>query len=279
MLWLVVAGERKHKQALVANALQAGISAAGIPCKICVDDPPVATDPFIAVGQLWVVERIIPRALKLGAPFWLVDNGYYKTSGMGNQNKGHYEVTYKSLAPILLKNPNTKRNPATECLKPWRETNPGKHVLIGMPGTSFGRCIGMHVEPWMQAIEERVKKATNRKILVRNKWSSDIPLDDHLKNAHCVVTHSSNIAVDATWRGVPAICEKWCPTWPISSSLDDLENSIQNPLMPDRTDWWNSLMCQQYTLREMAEGLAWKYMLRVQEQTDGHPLPSNWIGS
>lgn len=275
MLWLVVAKERDYKQRVVAEALRHGFLKHNIACQICVDDPPVPTDPFIAMGQLWVVERIVPKAIKTGQPFWVIDNGYYLTSGQGNQKSGHYEITYRGLAPILLseERASVNRFPPETVLKPWKENDPKKVVMIAIPGPSYGRCIGMDMVEWTNHIESRVQEVTDRQIIVRSKATPE-SLEDQLKRTHVVVTHSSNVAVDAVWRGIPAIVEDQCPAAPVCSRfLEDIEN----PWKPDRAHWWRSLMSQQYTINEMKNGTAWGLMKRVQEQVDGGPLPRNWF--
>jgi hypothetical protein len=272
MLWVVVAKERRDKQLVQAEAMIDGLRGHGVKAEICLDDPPNDKDPFIARGQLWVVERIVPKALKTGQPFWIIDNGFYKY-GRG----GYYKITYKGLSPIVLKNPDTKRFPPEKVMHPWIQKRSERgYVLIGVPGPKFGKCLGIDVPTWIKTIYQRVRANTNRRVIVREKWTQSPTLAEHLAGAHVLVTHSSNIAVDAIIQGVPAIVESTNPAAPVcAQSLD----YIERPLYPDRRSWWRSLMCQQFNDVEMSNGLAWHWMKKVQEQVDGEPLPSNWVGA
>lgn len=261
--WLVVARERQQKQGLVAKSLFEHLGPER--ATVCLDDPPNPKDPFIACGQLWVVERIVPRAVKAGLPFWLIDNGYYASSGNGNLNLGHFEFTYRGLTPILMREPDFGRFPARNVLKPWRTTRAG-YVLVALPGLTFGKMIGLDMPAWVAGIEAEVARHTTKEIRVRPKVGAERSLAADLAGASVVVTHSSNVAIDAIIAGVPAIVAPSNPAAPVcSTSLED----IDCPPMPDRLRWWASLMSQQYTAREMRNGVAWHLMERIMREVDG----------
>lgn len=274
-LWLINAPERASKHGLIMDALHRGFQKVGIKSQVCIGEPPVKTDPFIIAGQLFTSETMIPKGMANGQPFWQVDNGFYQASGRGNQLKGNYRITYKSPSPIQMNKPGADRLLGLAEMHPWRgETSDKAHVIIGHPGTGFGKPFGMRMHPWIETIVERVRAKTKRKVIEREKMST-INLSEQLHGAHVLITHSSNVGVEAAYFGIPVIAEKTSPTEPISSlSLDDIEN----PPMPDREQWWMSLMSQQFTLAEMANGTFWPLMQRVQEQVDGRPLSSDWFG-
>jgi hypothetical protein len=259
--WLVVSEKRPEKQGAIVKALHAGMGPRV--SRICKVAPPNPTDPFIGIGQIWGIEKLVPPALETGRPFFLIDNGYYRTSGRGNQARGHFEFTYRSLAPIVLADPDFSRFPASQCLKPWRPRREG-YVLVGLPGPAFGKMIGLDMQAWGDSIVDRIRKHTDRPIRLREKTCTR-PLSHDLDGASVVVTHSSNVAVDAIVEGVPCIVESLNPAAPVCSL--DLAD-IEHPHMPDRTHWWASLMCQQFTMAEMASGLCWQWLQRIQAQVE-----------
>lgn len=233
--------------------------------RIVIDDVDPAV-PFVICGQLWAVERMVPKAVELKTPFWIVDNGYYMQSGKNRHLTGHWELTYRGLEPIVLERPDYDRLPAHEHLQPWKRQGRGKHVLIGIPGMTFGRLFGWDMRAWMKTIEQEVRKHTDRPIRYRDKWTGISAERDVLNDCHVLVTHSSHVAIDAIRMGVPAIVAPTSPAAPIcSTSLADIEN----PPMVDREHWWASLMCQQFTMDELKSGLAWYWMRKVMEQRDG----------
>jgi hypothetical protein len=127
----------------------------------------------------------------------------------------------------------------------------------------FGRAIGLDVPGWIATIEARLRAATDRPILIRPKYSAT-PLAGDLRDAWALVTHSSNVAVDAVLAGIPVFV---APTSPAASvGRSDLD--IEHPRIGDRDAWWTSLMCQQFTLSEMADGTAWRLMRQIAAQVD-----------
>jgi len=74
---------------------------------------------------------------------------------------------------------------------------------------------------------------------------------------HAVVTHHSNIAIDALVNGVPAFCWSGAAT---CMSLQDLAQ-IEKPLRPPAREQWlaNIAWCQ-WTVGEMASGAMWRQL-------------------
>jgi hypothetical protein len=260
-MWnLIVCKERELKQSLMMNSMKKGMPNT----KIVMGD----ADPsqqFVCAGQLWSVERMIPEAVKLGTPFWMMDNGYMAQYVSRKPYNHHREFTYRGITPILIDEPDYKRMPIKDYCADWRYNKDGD-VLICIPGQMFGVSLGFNMSAWSNTIIANVKKHTKKRIRLRRKYS-EVPLEDDLRNASVIVTHSSHVAIDAIRRGVPAIVADTSPAAPVcSTSLED----IDTPWMPDRRHWWASLMCQHFTLEEMENGLAWRWMQRIMEQVDGN---------
>ncbi len=261
-MWnLIVCPERASKQGMVMLAVKRGMDE---PRQLVKGEADHRV-PFIGCGQLWAIDRMVRKSLPLKTPYWIIDNGYYMQSGKGRHATGHWEFTYRGLEPVVLKEPDFTRLPYEEHVEPWRKDR-GAHVLIGIPGLTFGRMFGWDMKAWVASIEAEVKKHTDRPIRFRDKWTPISAGDDVLRDCHCLVTHSSHVAIDAVRRGVPAIVAPTSPAAPVcSTSLSDIES----PLMPDRRHWWASLMSQQFTLDEIKSGLSWEWQKRIMEQVDG----------
>jgi hypothetical protein len=261
-MWdLVVCKERLSKQGMVMKAVAKGMAGEG---RIRWDEVTKLPDRFMVAGQLWAVRRLTPQAIVSGTPFWMIDNGYYMQSGKGKHETGHWEFTYRGLEPVLLDRPDFSRFPAKDHLQPWKKDR-GDYILIGHPGPGFGLSMGYNMKQWSSEIVEKVRKVTDRPIRERTKWSTS-PIEKDLAGAHVLITHSSHCVIDAIRLGIPAIVAPSSPAAPVcSTSLADIES----PPMPDRERWWASLMSQQFTLKEIESGLAWKYQRQIMEQVDG----------
>lgn len=139
-------------------------------------------------------------------------------------------------------------------LRPWRKD--GKHILLALPGEEFGRSIGLDMPGWIKWIKEELPRRTRRAIIVRDRLSN-VPLRIHLQNCWAVVTHSSVVAIDAIVAGIPVFLAPTSPAAPVGNiELDRLEN----PHMPEREAWINSLACQQFKPDEMADGTCYRFM-------------------
>ena len=81
---------------------------------------------------------------------------------------------------------------------------------------------------------------------------------EELNNIHCVVTHNSTAAVDAATYGIPVfLTSDLCLAWDIGAH--DLKQ-IENPVMPDRTQWLHDLAYANWTLQEVRDGTVWRFM-------------------
>jgi hypothetical protein len=252
MLWLCVEPERRVKCERVMLALYAGIPGDK---RIVYGPPPDDGSPFVIWGQRWTTEDVLPKAIATGRPFWYIDNGFW--NGALRAVPQFHRITYRSMTPVMLDNPPARNDVE---MKPWRKD--GRHVVLALPGEWFGRALGFNMPDWIAHAPDRVRRATSRMVLVRGKYNHR-PIESDLRGAWALVTHSSNAAVDAVRYGIPVFVEPTSAAAPVGSlDLADLEN----PVMPDRTVWWRSLMHQQFTLGEMADGTAWRLMQMVKEQ-------------
>lgn len=259
MLYCCIEPERPEKSAACINAIAAGWPE---PTKIITGMPPDDADPFVVWGQLWTAAKAIPLAYAARRPFWQIDNGYYLPAAGGGP--GYHRVCYRTLWPISLKGGSRERAKAIgPKFAPWRRT--GRHIVFAIPGQGFGRSIGLDMPAWTGAALEKIQKATDRPIIVRPK-NSNTPLALDLKDAWALVTHSSNVAIDAVLAGIPVFVAPTSPAAPVGNLKWD---NLESPEMFNREDWWVSLMSQQFTRPEMANGTAYRYLSMVREQVDG----------
>lgn len=90
-------------------------------------------------------------------------------------------------------------------------------------------------------------------------------LDAALRGAALVIAWNSNSLVDAVLAGVPVIaCDRGSMAWPVAAHEIGAE-----PIRPDRTQWLHDLAYTQWTLDEIASGLAWGHL---RQRYDGRPI-------
>lgn len=138
--------------------------------------------------------------------------------------------------------------------EPWR--NGGTHIMLVPPGDTIQALFGLH--DWEHWTLTRLKRCTDRPVMVNYK-RDPVPLAERLRDCHCVVTWTSNTAVDAIMAGLPAIVAPESAAVPVAHPLVGLESSIESDGLwqePDRAPWAESLAWGQFTIEEIASGFA-----------------------
>lgn len=254
MLWCPIFPIRQRKYEMIMHPLAQGWRAGG---QVCFGMPPDDKNPVAAYGQIWGSEQLLQRAKELGRSYWHIDNGYFRP-GRGRPD-GYYRMNYCGMSPAFLQDaPADRARNLGIKLQPWRQN--GKHVLLALPGVEYGRAIGLDMHQWIVHAKNTLGHYTERPIICRPR-QTEVPLEWHLKDCWAVVTHSSNIAVDAVVAGIPVFVMPTSAAAPVGS-LD--WHRLEYPHMPDRTAWLNSLACQQFTPLEMGNGTAYDHLLAVQ---------------
>jgi hypothetical protein len=106
-------------------------------------------------------------------------------------------------------------------------------------------------------VRAQLRCHTDREIRVRFKLSS-MPLEHDLRGAWAVVVYRSVCGVHAALAGVP--CFATAPCASLSFGGGDL-SLIETPARPDnRREMASVLAANQWTLREIERGRAWRYL-------------------
>lgn len=161
-------------------------------------------------------------------------------------------------------------------LKPWRQS--GNHILICGQHTQSEQWRNRAIpELWVENLVKQIRAVSNREILLRPhprdfRWvknikNIDIKIqlpqkiestydsynhDDDFKNAWCVINPTSNTGIQAAIEGIPVFCDK-------DSLAFDVGNygvaNIENPKMPDRTEWLEKVCHTEWTVEEIRQGI------------------------
>lgn len=159
-------------------------------------------------------------------------------------------------------------------LRPWKAG--GDYVLLcGQVPWDASVDFTDHIS-WLYESLGKLKQLTKREIVFRPHPLGGHPpdlkcrvsrlentIEQELENAWCCVNFNSNTGVDAILSGTPVFCfDKGSMVYEMSRHDWDIEN----PRRPDRTQWLNDICYAQWTPAEMADGRAWRHLLR-------HSLP------
>jgi hypothetical protein len=176
---------------------------------------------------------------------------------------------------------NTVQQNMGICVRDWRSN--GNHILLCLQRNGGWSMNGTDVTDWAVKTISELRKYTTRPILIRphpgDKRAADyanyfykngqlqdvtvgdptIPLVHNLKNCWAVVAHNSSPTVGAAIEGIPIFV-----TDPHRSQCRDIANTalsqIENPQMPDRTNWLQRISQFHWSHAELASGQCWLHM-------------------
>lgn len=140
-------------------------------------------------------------------------------------------------------------------LKPYKKN--GKYVLVFEPSDFAKRW--WEVPNWTEDTIELLKKSTDLEIRIRKK-NSLVSFESEVKGARAVVSLQSAAAIQAEIWGIPGYCAEMSAAYPISHSLEMIEKGIESLMYvgdEHRQRWLNSILANQYTMTEIADGTCW----------------------
>lgn len=264
-----IAGHRRSN--VVCDALMRGIVAAG--------DEAVSRDEASYAGvdadccAFYGLENRTPTlfadyARERKAVY--VDLGYFGRR-MGGRFTGFHKLCVNDRHPTAYfqarKHDHSRARALSVRAQPWKA---GRHVVVAGMSDKGARAEGFAPEQWERETIAEIRKHTDRPIVYRPKpsWKGARPIEGcgysiredveaALKGAHCVVSHHSNVNVDALLEGVPSFTWKGVAE---PMSLQDLAR-IEKPWRPDDREQWAADICwTQFSIAEIAAGVAWRHL-------------------
>tara|TARA_S200000501_G_C20700258_1_gene689188 strand:- start:161 stop:925 length:765 start_codon:yes stop_codon:yes gene_type:complete len=189
-----------------------------------------------------------------------VKNYYYMDHGYFNQSKRLFDnnrtnvINLDGYFRIVFNNfiHDGKGNFSNDRLKKLNieildQNKSGKNIILSEPSETMKK---LYNSPnWTEDTIHKVKKYTDRKIIIHNKFSKE-PLLALLKDAWAFVSLQSTAGFIAMSMGVPAYF-----TERNLSHIGKIQN-IENPKI--NYDIFNNLAYGQWTLKEIESGEAWE---------------------
>ncbi|MBS4048157.1 MAG: hypothetical protein KG075_17560 [Alphaproteobacteria bacterium] len=255
----------KIRHATAGNAMQKGIANSG--------------DEIVTGGaDAWVVFGWAPPASEMreaGLPVVTMDMAYFGRLAPGSRD-GHHKVSVNHWHPTAYFQKVRHKSDRWESFRlpvfPMRKGGRG-HIVVAGSGPKSNLRDGNEFQEWERWAIGQIADATDRPIIYRPKpynnqtaqpiaasvMDDKTPILDLLKDAHCVITRQSNVAIDALRIGVPAFC------WDGAASVLSLQDLglVEDPRIPtdeERWQFFSDLAYCQWTLAEMETGTAWRHL-------------------
>ena len=218
--------------------------------------------PVAVWGCLRGTEAVIDEAGQKEQDWYFFDHAYVMNEDKHNVNFKLKDRVYRCTknAQIIneideLSDDDYKRIEKYEehiQLEPWKKD--GKYILVFEPSDFAKRW--WEVPNWTEDTIQLLKRNTNLEIRIRKK-NSLISFESEVKGAKAVVSLQSAAAIQAHIWGIPGYCAEMSAAYPVSHSMDMIEQGLDSiQYIPDhhRVRWLNSILANQYTMTEIADG-------------------------
>ncbi len=190
--------------------------------------------------------------------FYYIDHGYFKQSSRTFLNKktniidldGYFRIVFNNYMHDGLGDyPDDRLRKLN--IKFLDLSKKGDYIILSQPLGFFSKIQEADNKNWVEETTKLIKKFSDRKIIIHNKFSK-VPLDELLKKAWAFVSLQSTAGFSAMIKGVPAYF-----TEKNMKNINRIEE-IENPKI--NYSVFNNLAYGQWTLNEMQSGEAWEYL-------------------
>lgn len=151
--------------------------------------------------------------------------------------------------------------PPTSAIVWYFDEHAWEKNILNFLKDNFSKDIFSRVKIRTKPQEPIVDKNGNYFGLRENKEINDVTLEKDLDNASIVIAYNSQVALDATLRGIPVIVNQHNCCYNLSFKLSDLKKGLDNPIFdqePNREELCKWLSYCQFKLDEIKSGFAWK---------------------
>lgn len=234
--------------------------------------------PIIILGILRGTEKLLWLAKEHNINYYYIDHAYFFRAEKHIPNEITNEQSYRICVNSENLNYNinklmneedilriqNNKSIIIKKISPFKST--GNKILICPPSEALVRYhkIEQGVQGWLDKITNIIKQQSDKEIVVRYK-DSNTPILKDFENSYCIVSFQSTIAIEAILNGIPSFCD-------ISSSAAPVSNTnleISKPYIPNREkiiSWIDSLLANQFTMKEITNGVAKRCVDRLQKE-------------
>jgi hypothetical protein len=161
-------------------------------------------------------------------------------------------------------------------LMPWRST--GNHILIFCQRPRGWNMFGNDQDKWVDSTIEQIRTYSARPIMIRMhpgdgtrfeaaqrlqaKYGRSVKISSHgnireaLTDCWCTVGYNSTPNAVAVIEGIPAYVEDPIHSWAQDVAFTNL-SQIEQPPLPDRTEWINKIANIHWSNEEVRTGRLW----------------------
>jgi len=186
--------------------------------------------------------------------YYYMDHGYFNQSERVFKNNrtnvmnlnGYFRIVYNNFIHNGRGDyPNDRLKKLNLIIRD--QIKSGNHIILSEPSEAMKKLY--NVPNWLNNTKKLIKKYSDRKIIIHNKFS-EISLNDLLLDAWGFVSLQSTAGFKAMLNGVPAYFTD--KTLSHIGKIEEIENPVINYKI------FNNLAYGQWTLKEIESGEAWQ---------------------
>lgn len=260
----------------ICDAMFAGIKLVGDAVEVVpeISYNRVRYDVAVFYGYKSKLPQVMADYRAAGRQAVYVDLGYWGRR-VGGKRAGYHKIAINARHPTAYfqqrKHIDDRARALNVAALPWQDNGRRGHIIVAGMSKKSSIAEDVPFQSWETKAIRDIARFTDRRIVYRPKPSckfskpiagAEFSTDEQtfeqaLVGAHAVVTHHSNVAVEAIAAGVPAFCWHGVAK---PMSLQDL-SKIEDPWRPDGREQWISDICYtQFTVEEMTRGVPWRHL-------------------
>lgn len=247
---------------------------------------PKNIDAISVFGILRGTGKALLEAKKKGIDSYYFDHSYFDA---GYKENHWVRICRNAHSMNYLKDSSPKRwlenFDRLYRIQNWIKSNSKRKNILIIPPTS-AICWYFSCHEWLKELLDILKQKLNSKLFsyvkirvkpneplvdingnflgIRNSNNiCDKSLQEDLDNSSIVIAYNSQVALEATIRGIPVIVSKNNACHSISFSLNDINSDLNNSIFfnePKRKKLFNWLSYNQFKLEELKNGFAWEML-------------------
>lgn len=232
-------------------------------------------NPIVVFGILRGAEELLWLCKQYDIDYYYIDHAYFFKSKHNNHpsfNDRFYRITKNNENINYLTNDkmnNFIKDRVTSFKRitslsynPYKKR--GDNILVCPPSEFVSRYYKLQsVDHWINKTIEEIKKYSDRPIVIRHK-KTERTLEQDLSNAHCIISFQSTAAIQAILKGIPSISDKCSCVYPISETDISKIEQLENLKEEDVNNLIENLLSNQFSLKEIKEGFAFKQIQKLQ---------------
>ena len=212
-------------------------------------DPEYIEGNSIVWGLIRGASHIISKTIGAGCSFYQMDNAYFGRDQL-------FRITKNQLQLSRMRDVNESRldqqfKDLGLKFESWKKKR-GEQILLCTSSEDLYSFFNTTKDEWINSTVETIRRFSDRPISLRSKQL--VGIEDAVRDAWIVVTHSSAAAIDALRLGYPVIVTADSAASPLATSFNDIERPR---ITANRRRLFATLAWGQFSLSEMESGFAW----------------------